>query len=153
MTQNEATEKMKKYCAYQERCQSEVRQKLYSYELSNNEIENILCVLIEQNFINEERFAKTFARGKFRQRKWGKIKITQHLKQKQISDYCIQTGLEEIDTDDYLTALNLVFSKKEELLKDEDNFIKKQKLAKHAINKGYENDLVWNYLSDYFFFR
>ena len=108
MTQNEAIEKMKKYCAYQERSQSEVRQKLYSYELSNNEIENILCVLIEQNFINEERFAKTFARGKFRQKKWGKVKIKQHLKQKQISDYCIQTGLEEIDTDDYLTALNLL---------------------------------------------
>ena len=147
MTQNEALEKMKKYCAYQERCQSDVRQKLYDFELNNNEIENILCSLIEQNFINEERFAKNFVRGKFRQKKWGKIKIKQHLKQKQISDYCIKTALEEIDTEDYLAALDLVLSKKEELLNEENNFIKKQKIAKHAINKGFENDLVWNYLN------
>jgi len=147
MTQNEAIEKMKKYCAYQERCQSEVRQKLYGFGLNNDEIENALCSLIEQNFINEERFAKTFARGKFRQKKWGKVKIKQHLKQKQISDYCIKTALEEIDTEDYLAALDLVLSKKEELLNEENNFIKKQKIAKHAINKGFENDLVWNYLN------
>tara|TARA_Y100000739_G_C20460541_1_gene396595 strand:+ start:404 stop:850 length:447 start_codon:yes stop_codon:yes gene_type:complete len=147
MTQNEAIEKMKKYCAYQERCQSEVRQKLYGFGLNNDEIENALCSLIEQNFINEERFAKTFARGKFRQKKWGKVKIKQHLKQKQISDYCIKTALEEIDTEDYLATLDLVLSKKEELLNEENNFIKKQKIAKHAINKGFENDLVWNYLN------
>ena len=147
MTQNEAIEKMKKYCAYQERCQSEVRQKLYEFALNNDEIENALCSLIEQNFINEERFAKTFARGKFRQKKWGKVKIKQHLKQKQISDYCIKTALEEIDTEDYLATLDLVLSKKEELLNEENDFIKKQKIAKHAINKGFENDLVWNYLN------
>ena len=147
MTQNEALEKMKKYCAYQERCQSEVRQKLYGFGLNNDEIENALCSLIEQNFINEERFAKTFARGKFRQKKWGKVKIKQHLKQKQISDYCIKTALEEIDTEDYLATLDLVLSKKEELLNEENNFINKQKIAKHAINKGFENDLVWNYLN------
>lgn len=148
MTQNEALEKMKKYCAYQERCQSEVRQKLYDFELHNNDIENILCSLIEQNFINEERFAKNFVRGKFRQKKWGKIKIKQHLKQKQISDYCIKTGLEEIDTEDYLTTLNSIISKKEKLISEENNFIKKQKIAKYAINKGFENDLVWDHLSD-----
>ena len=148
MTQNEALEKMKKYCAYQERCQSDVRQKLYDFELNNNEIENILCSLIEQNFINEERFAKNFVRGKFRQKKWGKIKIKQHLKQKQISDYSIKTGLEEIDTEDYLTTLDLIISRKEKLISEENNFIKKQKIAKYAINKGFENDLVWDHLSD-----
>lgn len=148
MTQNEALEKIKKYCSYQERCQSEVRQKLYDFELHNNDIENILCSLIEQNFINEERFAKNFVRGKFRQKKWGKIKIKQHLKQKQISDYCIKTGLEEIDTEDYLTTLDLIISKKEKLISEENNFIKNQKIAKYAINKGFENDLVWDHLGD-----
>lgn len=143
MTQNEAIEKMKRYCAYQERCQSEVRQKLHGLELNNDEIENVLCSLIEQNFINEERFAKTFVRGKFRQKKWGKVKIKQHLKQKQISAYCIQTGLEEIDTESYKNTLDLVLLKKEKLLIDENDFTKKQKLAKHAINKGFESDLVW----------
>ena len=148
MTQNEALEKIKKYCSYQERCQSEVRQKLYDFELHSNDIENILCSLIEQNFINEERFAKNFVRGKFRQKKWGKIKIKQHLKQKQISDYSIKTGLEEIDTEDYLTTLDLIISRKEKLISEENNFIKKQKIAKYAINKGFENDLVWDHLSD-----
>ncbi len=148
MTQNEAIEKMKRYCAYQERCQIEVRQKLYGLGLNNDEIENILCNLIEQNFINEERFAKTFTRGKFRQKKWGKIKIKQHLKQKQISDYCIQTGLQEIDTESYVITLNFILLKKEKLLVDENNFTKKQKLAKYAITKGYENDLVWETLGN-----
>ena len=148
MIQNKALEKMKKYCAYQERCQSEVRQKLHGIGLNNDEIENILCNLIEQNFINEERFAKTFARGKFCHKKWGKIKIKQHLKQKQISDYCIQTGLQEIDTESYIITLDFILSKKEKLLVDENNFTKKQKLAKYAITKGYENDLVWETLGN-----
>ena len=148
MIQNKALEKMKKYCAYQERCQSEVRQKLNGFGLNNDEVENILCNLIEQNFINEERYAKTFTRGKFRQKKWGKIKIKQHLKQKQISDYCIQTGLQEIDTESYVITLDFILSKKEKLLVDENAFTKKQKLAKYAITKGYENDLVWEALGN-----
>lgn len=148
MTQNEAIEKMKKYCAYQERCQSEVRKKLFGCELTSDEIENILCSLIEQNFINEERFAKHFVRGKFRQKKWGKSKIKQHLKQKKISDYCIRIGLNEIDNEEYIATLSLVISKKEKLLLDDNKFVKKQKIAKYAVNKGFENNLVWDFLNN-----
>ena len=116
MDQVEATEKMKKYCAYQERCQSEIRIKLFGSGLKDDEIENILCNLIEQNFINEQRFAKTFVRSKFRQKRWGKVKIKIHLKQKNISDYCIKIGMEEINTNEYMDTLSLVVSKKEKLL-------------------------------------
>ena len=148
MTQREAIEKIKRYCAYQERCQSEARQKLYTFELSSEKIENILCILIEENFIDEERFAKNFVRGKFRQKKWGKIKIKQHLKQKEISDYCINKGFEEITREEYLKILNEILLKKSNKLMDDDEFIKKQKLAKYAIRKGFENDLVWDLLRD-----
>ncbi|MAS52826.1 MAG: RecX family transcriptional regulator [Flavobacteriales bacterium] len=148
MTQREAIEKIKRYCAYQERCQSEARQKLYTFELSSEKIENILCILIEENFIDEERFAKNFVRGKFRQKKWGKIKIKQHLKQKEISDYCIKKGFEEITREEYLKILNEILLKKSNKLMDDNVFIKKQKIAKYAINKGFENDLVWGLLRD-----
>ena len=148
MTQREAIEKIKRYCAYQERCQSEARQKLYAFELSSEKIENILCILIEENFIDEERFAKNFVRGKFRQKKWGKIKIKQHLKQKEISDYCIKKGFEEISREEYLKILNEILLKKSNKLMDDNVFIKKQKIAKYAINKGFENDLVWGLLRD-----
>ena len=148
MTQREALEKMKRYCAYQERCQSEVRQKLFILELSSEDIDNIICNLIEENFLNEERFAKNFVRGKFRQKKWGKIKIKQHLKQKGISDYCIKNGFKEINQEDYLKTLDIILLKKSKVLTDENTFIKKQKLAKYAINKGFENNLVWDLLRD-----
>ncbi len=148
MTQKEALEKMKRYCAYQERCQSEVRQKLYTLEVSSEDIDNILCHLIEENFLNEERFAKNFVQGKFRQKKWGKIKIEQHLKQKGISDYCIKNGFEDINQEEYLKTLDVILLKKSKVLTDENTFIKKQKLAKYAINKGFENNLVWDLLRD-----
>lgn len=148
MTQREALEKMKRYCAYQERCQSEIRQKLYILKVSSEVIDNILCHLIEENFLNEERFAKNFVRGKFRQKNWGKIKIKQHLKQKGISDYCIKNGFKEINQEDYLKTLDIILLKKSKVLTDENTFIKKQKLAKYAINKGFENNLVWDLLRD-----
>ena len=87
MIKSEAFQKMAKYCAYQERCQSEIRHRLKGSGLSNEEIENVICDLIEQNFTNEERFAKAFVRGKFNQKGWGKNKIKQHLIQKEISEF------------------------------------------------------------------
>lgn len=148
MTQREALEKMAKYCAYQERCQFEVRQKLFGEGFTDDEIENIICDLIEQNFIDEERFARAFVRGKFRQKRWGKIKIKQHLKQKQISDYCIRKGFEEISNEEYFEQLELVISKKSSSLTEANDFIKKQKVAKFALSRGFENNLIWEILGD-----
>ena len=148
MTKKEAIQKIKRYCAYQDRCQSETRKKLYVLKLSSNEVENILCSLIEENFIDEERFAKNFVRGKFQQKKWGKIKIKQHLKLKEISDYCIKRGFEEITREEYLKTLNEILQKKSNKLIDDNVFRKKQKLAKYAVGKGFESDLVWDLLRD-----
>ena len=136
MTQREALEKIKRYCAYQERCQSEVRQKLYSFGLNSEPIENILCILIEENFIDEERFSKNFVRGKFRYKKWGKIKIKQHLKQKNISDYCIKKGFEEINQEDYLKTLDEILLKKSDTLVNENEFSRKQKTIKYVPERG-----------------
>lgn len=147
MTQKEGLEKMAKFCAYQERCQSEVKQKLRSFDLTENETENIICDLIEQNFLDEERFSKAFVRGKFNQKRWGKNKIQQHLKQKQISDYCIKKGFAEIDNNKYLEALDEIIAKKTKTIKDADPFIVKQKLARYAISRGFESELVWEVLN------
>lgn len=143
MTQREAIEKMAKYCAYQERCQSEVRQKLFGSGLNSDEIENVVCDLIEQNFIDEERFARAFVRGKFRQKGWGRMKIQQHLKQKQVSDYCIRKGFEEIETKEYLNKLDEIIEKKSKSLNETNEFVRNQKAAKYAIGRGYESELVW----------
>ncbi len=147
MTQKEGLEKMAKYCAYQERCQSEVRQKLFGSGLENEEIENIICDLIDQNFLDEERFARTYVISKFRQKAWGRIKIKQHLKQKQISNYCIKKGFEEISEEDYLTKLEEIIEKKKSALRGESEFNKNQKAARYAIGKGYESNLVWDLLT------
>ena len=147
MTQNEALEKIKKYCAYQERCQTEVRTKLLEFKLTVENIENIICCLIEEDFINEERFSRSFVRGKLRQKKWGKIKIRQSLQYKNISEYCIRKGFEEIDEEEYLKTLESILKKKEGLLNEENEFIRQQKLAKYAISRGFENNLVWNHLT------
>ena len=151
------TEKFKKaklkiasYCAYQERCQQEVKTKLYSYDLFTNEVGELLAWLITENFVNEERFAKAFAGGKFRVKKWGKFKITQALKQKDISDYCIKKGLEEIGTEDYwFTIKELAIKKTNEYsLRISNQYQLKDKTAKHIISKGFEPNLVWDALKN-----
>lgn len=147
MTQKEGLEKMAKYCAYQERCQSEVRQKLFGSGLSQDEIENIICDLIDQNFLDEERFARTYVRSKFRQKGWGKIKIKQNLKQKQISDYCIKKGFEEINPEEYIEKLESIIDKKIDSLKHESEFKRNQKAARFALGKGYESNLVWDIIN------
>ncbi len=151
------TEKFKKaklriasYCAYQERCQQEVRNKLYSYELFQSQVEELLAWLITENFVNEERFAITYAGGKFRIKKWGKFKITQALKQKNISDYCIKKGLEEIGTEDYIATIREIAEKKlnEYAFKISNPYQLKDKTAKHIISKGFEPQLVWDVLKN-----
>ena len=146
MTQKEALGKMAKFCAYQERCQSEIKHKLFGVGLSNEEIDNIICDLIEHRFLDEERFAKAFVRGKFKQKGWGRIKIQQHLNQKQISSFCQKKGMLEINENDYLSKLEEIILKKSKSLKTEDQFIRKNKTAKYAISRGFESELVWEVL-------
>lgn len=130
------------YCAYQERSQQEVRDKLYTYGLHQNEVEEVISELIQENFINEERFAKAFIGGKFRMKGWGKRKILQSLKPHRISDYCIKKGLEEIDPDDYYVTLKKHAEKKLPSLKGQSDYIIRGKLSQHLAMKGFEGDLI-----------
>ncbi len=142
-TPEQAVPKIKQYCAYQERCHSEVRDKLYSFGLHKNEVEEIISTLITENYLNEERFAIHFAGGKFRMKQWGKIKIKQALKYKQVSDYCIRKALKEIDTDDYEKTFQKLVQQKLKSLKSEKNiFIKKRKLQDFLLQKGFETNMI-----------
>lgn len=125
-TINDVLQKAKHYCAYRERCHSEVREKLYSLRLHKNEVEQLLTQLIEEKFLNEERFAIAYAGGKFRIKNWGKEKIRYALKQKQVSAYCIRKALNSIGNSDYDKIFILVADKKLQLLKSEKKHLYKK---------------------------
>ena len=140
--ENAARRKAEHYCSYQERSQQEVRDKLYEWGLHAKTVENIISELIGNNFLNEERFAKAYAIGKFRQKGWGKLKIKQGLKFKKIPDVLIKKALQSIDGDDYLKMLGKLISKKEKVLSEKDPYKRKYKLQQYALGRGYESDLV-----------
>lgn len=143
LTPDQAFQKIKQYCAYQERCHSEVKEKLYSFSLYKKEVEEILSKLIEENYLNEERFAIQYAGGKFRMKQWGRVKIKYSLKQKQVSEYCIKKALATIPETDYLRVLQKLFDQKLKSLRSEKNiFIKKRKLQDHLLQKGFESSLI-----------
>jgi len=146
ISKDEALSKLQTYCAYQDRCHSEVRTKLLSYKIYGDDLEEIITELIKEKFLNEERFARSYARGKFRIKKWGKNKITQELKRKRVSEYCIKKGLSEIDHDEYLeTAFKLI--QKYYLSLNGIVPIKKQKTFAHAYRKGYESFIITDVLN------
>ncbi|MGA0557339.1 regulatory protein RecX [Larkinella sp. VNQ87] len=134
------------FCAYQERTQREVRERLNEWDVYGDEAEEIIAWLIENNYLNEERFAKTFAGSKFRVKRWGKQKIKQHLKQRGITGYNLDQAMKEIETDDYRQTLIDLLEKKRRTLKEENPLVLKQKLIRYAIGKGYESDLIWSVL-------
>ena len=142
-------QKVTHYCAYQERCHAEVREKLFSFHLKGREVETMIAKLIEENYLNEQRFATAFARGKFRIKHWGKQKIRVALKQKRVSEYCIRKALDAIDNSAYSEVFTTVAEKKLQLLKSEKNiFIKKRKLRDHLLQKGYESALIGEWLKN-----
>ena len=140
----EALIKAANFCAYQERTHKEVRNKLYELEVFGDKSEVIITWLIENNYLNEERFARLFAGSKFRQKKWGRIKIRQELKMRGVSDYCLKAGMSEIDEDDYMVTLQEIIEKKSKDIKESNKLIIKQKLVKFALSRGFENDLVFD---------
>lgn len=135
--------KLQRYCAYQDRCHQEVRKKLIDLGVYGLDLENVITELIADNFLNEERFACSYARGKFRMKGWGKIRIRRELKQRQISDYCIKKAMKEIEEVDYRDKLEALLVKKARTSKEKDQFKLNGALAKFAIGKGYETSLVW----------
>jgi regulatory protein len=141
-TQKQALIKAESYCAYQERCQQEVRDKLYSWGVHEIQVENVIADLIASNFINEERFAKAYAGGKFRIKKWGRVKISIELKRRKISAYCIKKGLAEIEEEEYIKTLQKVAEVKIKATKERDSIKKKYKVMNYLLSRGFENDLV-----------
>jgi regulatory protein len=141
---NIAIERIKNYCALQDRCQWDVIQKLREWGLQQATKDHILEILITNKFIDEERFSTSFCRGKFRIKNWGKRKIINELRRKQISNICINTGLKEIDEKEYDLVLEKLFYQKERSIKDKNQFIRKRKIANFLIQRGFENNLVWD---------
>lgn len=150
ISQEEALDKLERYCAYQDRCHQEVRQKLYDLGVYGDVANEIIADLITENFLNEERFARSYARGKFRMKKWGKFRITLELKKRNISPYCIKKAMEELEEFDYDDTLFKLLEKKHALIREPDAFKKRGKLAKYAIGKGYESKLVWEMVKEHF---
>jgi len=142
LSKEEALQKLKHYCAYQERCHSEVKEKLYSLGIWKKDHDEIIATLIEENYLNEERFAIAFAGGKFRVKHWGRVKIKYELKQKQVSDYSIKKALKQIDEEDYLEVLDKLAKEKYDSLKSEQYLIRKKKTINYLLAKGFETELV-----------
>lgn len=140
--------KMQSWCAYQERCQQDARTKLYELGLWPEAVENIIVKLIEDNFLNEERFATTFARGKFTIKKWGRIKIKQELKQKRVGDYCLKKAMQQIDETEYMATLKKLIDSKRKLIKEKNPIKLNYKLMNYVLSKGYEKDLVFDILNN-----
>lgn len=144
LTKEQALQKLRHYCAYQERCHSEVKEKLYSFGLRKQQVEESISQLIEEDYLNEERFAIQFAGGRFRMKQWGRVKIQYELKQKQVSAYCIKKALQQFDEVDYQKTLEKLTRDKWDSVKGAgvNQFVKMSKTTDYLLQKGYESDLI-----------
>lgn len=142
-TVQEATKKMEHFCAYQERCHKEVEDKLRGMRMIPQAIDQIMVHLIEENYLNEERFAQSFARGKFNIKKWGKNRIVQELKMRRISPYNIKEALKEINEDVYLETLHDLALKRLAQITETNRQKKQKKLADYLLYRGWESHLVY----------
>ena len=144
LTKEQALQKLRHYCGYQERCHAEVKEKLYSFGLRKQMVEEAIAQLIEEDYLNEERFAIQFAGGKFRMKQWGRVKIKHALKQKQVSAYCINKAMKELDEKDYANTLHKLAKRKWDTVKGEgvNLFVKMGKTTDYLLQKGYEPELV-----------
>ncbi|WP_417603319.1 regulatory protein RecX [Owenweeksia hongkongensis] len=138
-----AREKIRAFCAYRERSQYEVRERLYEYGLYTDAVNQEISALIQENFLNEERFARAFVRGKFSIKKWGRVKIKQALYPHQLSDYVLKKAFSEIEEDQYLKTLQEVIEKKASSVKIKSEFERNGKIAQYVISRGFEPSLVW----------
>ena len=142
-TLQEATKKLEHYCAYQERCHQEVRQKLETMYMIPEAIDVIIVHLLEHNFLNEERFAKTFVSGKFKIKKWGRRRLSYELKKKDISKVNINQALTTIQEEEYIEVFNDLAEKRLHSIKEKDKFKKKKKLIDYLLYRGWESHLVY----------
>ena len=147
-TVDEIKRKIEQYCVYQDRCHKEVEQKMKEFNLIPEAKEIIFLSLLKDSFLNEERFAKSFARGKFRIKNWGKQRITRELKFRDISEYNIKTALKEIDEEEYLKTIYRITENRNEVISESNIYKRKQKLIGFLMRKGFENDLIYKTVND-----
>ncbi|MCT4629195.1 regulatory protein RecX [Winogradskyella sp.] len=148
-TVDEAQKKLENYCAYQERCHKEVKTKLKDMKMIPEAIDKIMVYLIQNNFLNEERFAKAFVRGKFRIKHWGKNRLVRELKFRDISKYAINIALKEIDDSEYYLTLDELVKKRISQVNENNKFKKKKKVADYLLYRGWESGLVYEKLNEY----
>jgi regulatory protein len=142
-TVDEALIKLQNYCSYQERSHQEVRQKLFGMRMIPEAMDQIIINLLENNFLNEERFAKTFVSGKYKIKKWGRIRLTSELRKKDVSKYNINKALSEINDADYIETFNALAEKKLPYIKETNKLKKKKKLINYLLYRGWESHLVY----------
>lgn len=147
-TVTEAIAKLEHYCAYQERCHYEVVEKLKQMNMIPLAIDEIVYHLIQHNYLNEERFAKSFVRGKFNIKHWGKNRIIRELKFRKISEYNIKSGLKEISEEDYVDKLHSIAKKKLDSIQETNRYKKRKKLADYLLYRGWESHLVYELVND-----
>ncbi|MFC0603256.1 regulatory protein RecX [Winogradskyella pulchriflava] len=142
-TVDEAQKMLENYCAYQERCHKEVKEKLREMKMIPEAVDKIIVHLIQNNYLNEERFAKAFVRGKFRIKKWGKNRLVRELKFREISKYSIESALKEINDEDYYKTLDELVEKRIQQVKETNSYKKKKKVADYLLYRGWESHLVY----------
>lgn len=140
-------QKIQHYCSIQERCRFQVVKKLYTFGAVTSQISDVLVELQQDNFLNEERFARSYCSGKFKINKWGKQKIAFELSKLQISKHYIRKGMTEIDEKDYFFVMKELAKKKYNSLSGTDRFKNKKKVANYLLNKGFESELIWTYVN------
>jgi regulatory protein len=144
LTKEQALQKLKHYCSYQERSHNEVNSKLYDLGISTRDHDELVAELIQSDHLNEERFAIAFANGKFRLKQWGRVKIKYELKQKKISEYCIEKALKQINETDYLKVLEKLCRLKYASLRSDQHLIRKKRTIDYLVQKGFEMTHVIN---------
>lgn len=142
LTREQALQKLRHFCAYQERCHSEVKDKLFKLGVRVKEHDEIIAALIEDNYLNEERFAIAYAGGKWRVKRWGRVKLTYELRQKKVSEYCIKKALKQISGEEYGAVLQQLLEEKYADLKEEQYLTRKKKTMDYAVGRGFEPNLV-----------
>jgi regulatory protein len=142
LTKEQALQKLRQYCAYQERSHYEAEQKLWDLGIRRADHGEIISTLIEEDYLNEERFAKQFAGGKFRMNHWGRKKIYYALKEKKVSDYNIKKAMGDLDEEAYRKTLEDLAEKKYELLEMETEPVRKRKIMDYLLQKGFESELI-----------
>ena len=148
LTASDVRKKIYHYCAYQERCHQEVKSKLYDLGLFSNDVDEMISHLITEGYLNEERFAKAFAGGKFRLKNWGRIKIINALEAKGLTKNCIRIGLKEIDETEYHKTIESLILKKADQVDEKNPYVRREKVATYLLQKGFEPELVWTIVKD-----